>query len=197
MPLIFKKQISQNVSIAVWKITETEGYFFNSLHLLPEDEAQIKKIKLQKVRLQKLACRATLAELFGSNEIGITYAKTGQPQLKDHYISFSHTRDTVAVALAKSPVGIDIEELSPRILPLYSRFMSKKEIAGCDSNNLKELYYFWCAKEAMYKWFAMGDIDFIEDLQVIKNENKGIVRKKHTLQLTDFNINNLLIVVCV
>ena len=196
MSLILKKQISQNISIAVWQIAETEEFYFNSLHLLPEDEARIKDIKLQKVRLQKLACRAALAELLGSNEISITYTETGQPKLKDHYISFSHTTDTVAAALAKIPIGIDIEELTPRILPLYSRFMSQQEIADCDINNLKALYYFWCAKEAMYKWFAKGNLDFIEDLQVIKNENKGIICKKHILQLTDFNMDNLLIVVC-
>ena len=196
MSLILKTQISQTVSVAIWQIAETEEYFLDSLRLFPEDESQIKNIKLQKVRLQKLACRAALAELLGSNEIGITYTETGQPQLKEHYISFSHTENTVAVALAKIPVGIDIEGLSPRILPLYPRFMSQQEIATCDTNNLKDLYYFWCAKEAMYKWFALRNLDFIEDLQVIRNENKGIVCNEYMLQLTDFNIANKLIVVC-
>jgi phosphopantetheinyl transferase len=196
MPPILKKQISQNVTIAIWQITENEEYFFNSLQLFPEDESQIKNIKLQKVRLQKLACRAVLAELLGNHEIGITYTETGQPQLKDHHISFSHNENTAAVALAKTPVGIDIEELTPRILPLYPRFMSQQEIANCDTNNLKELYYFWCAKEAMYKWFAEKNLDFIEDLQVDRNGNKGVICKKHILQLFSIGIDNLLVVVC-
>jgi len=194
--IIFKNQISQTVSVAVWQIAETEEYFLNSLKLLPEDKATLSSIKLPQVRLQKLACRAALAELLGRNEIGITYSETGQPFLKGHCISFSHTKDTVAVALATIPVGIDIENLTPRILPLYPRFMSQEEIAGCDIHNLQELYYFWCAKEAMYKWFALKNLDFIEDLQVIKNENKGIVCKKHTVQLTDFNIGNKRMMVC-
>ena len=137
-----------------------------------------------------------LAELLGSNEIGITYTETGQPQLKDHYISFSHTENTVAVALAKIPVGIDIEELSPRILPLYPRFMSAQEIATCDIHSLKDLYYFWCAKEAMYKWFAEKNLDFIKDLQVNKSENKGVICHKHILQITPIYIDNLLVVCC-
>ncbi|MCL2302689.1 MAG: 4'-phosphopantetheinyl transferase superfamily protein [Lentimicrobiaceae bacterium] len=196
MSLILKKEISLSTFVGVWQIAETEEFFFNFLHLLPEDESQIKTIKLQKIRLQKLACRAALAELLGNNAIGITYTETRQPQLKDHYISFSHTENTVAVAVAKIPVGIDIEELTPRILPLYSRFMSQQEIAACDTNNLKELYYFWCAKEAMYKWFAEKDLDFIEDLQVDRNENKGVVCKRYILQLTPIYIDNLLVVVC-
>ncbi|MCL2435179.1 MAG: 4'-phosphopantetheinyl transferase superfamily protein [Lentimicrobiaceae bacterium] len=196
MSLIFKNKISELVSVAVWQITEAEDCLLNSLQLLPEDQATLSSIKLPKVRLQKLACRAALAELLGSNKIGITYTETGQPQMKDYHISFSHTENIVAVALAKIPVGIDIENLTPRILPLYPRFMSEKEIAGCDLNNLKELYYFWCAKEAMYKWFALKNLDFIEDLQVVKNEKKGIVCKKHVLQLADIYVGEQLVMVC-
>jgi len=194
--ILLKKQISQNLSVAVWQITETEDGLLNSLQLCPEDKASICSIKLQKVRLQKLACRAALAELLGSNEIGISYTEKGQPIIKAFHISFSHTINTVAVALSKNPVGIDIEELTPRIVSLYPRFMSKDEIAACNLNNLKELYYFWCAKEAMYKWFADKNLDLINDLQVFKNENKGVICKKHTVQLSSFNINNKLIILC-
>jgi len=196
MPIILKKQIAQNISIAVWQIAETEEFLFTSLQLLPEDKTTLSSIKLEKVRLQKLACRAALAELLGTNEIGITYSETGQPQLKDYYISFSHTEKTVAVALAKNPVGIDIEEVNPRILPLYTRFMNKQEMADCDINNLKNLYYYWCAKEAMYKWFSKKNIDFIEDLSVNINETIGIICNNHKVHLLDFYIDNQIIVLC-
>jgi phosphopantetheinyl transferase len=196
MGLIFKEKISQNISVAVWQISENEDFFKNSLHLFSEDEAQIKSIKLQKVRLQKWACRAALAELLGSKEIGITYTETGQPQTKAHYISFSHAKTAVAVALADIPVGIDIEELSPRILSLYPRFMSREEIAACNVHNLKELYSYWCAKEAMYKWFSKKNLDFIEDLQVDTLNKQGVICKEHTLRLFDFTIDNQIVVVC-
>jgi phosphopantetheinyl transferase len=194
--LVFKKQISKEISIAVWQIVETETYFFNSLALLPEDEAKIRKVKLLNVRLQKLACRAALAELTDCNEINITYAESGQPLLRNAHISFSHTKNYVAVALSKTVVGIDIEELKPRILPLYPRFMSRREIEVCEVNNIKELYYFWCAKEAMYKWYVKKNLDFIEDLQVFKNKNKGIICGKHTVQLVNFCVDSLAGIVC-
>jgi phosphopantetheinyl transferase len=142
-----------------------------------------------------LACRAALAKLLDTNKISITYSETGQPKMEGRHISFSHTKNSVAVALANIPVGIDIEELSPRILRLYSRFMSEEEISDCDLNNLQELYYYWCAKEAMYKWFANKKLDFIEDLKVFKNDNKGLVCNKHILQLSSFQIENKVIVV--
>jgi len=197
MGLLLNKQIAHNVSVAVWQITETEDYLLNSLQLWSEDEMRINSINLQTVRLQKLACRAALAKLLGTNKIGITYTENGQPQLQNHHISFSHTKNAVAVALAETPIGIDIEEITPRILPLYARFMNEQERAACDVNNLKNLYYYWCAKEAMYKWFAIKNLDFIEDLQVNKNENKGIICKKHTVNLIDFYIENQIIIVCV
>ena len=192
----FNKQVSQNISIAVWQITENEDCFWKLLHLFPEDEQSIKNIKLQSVRLQKLACRAALASLLGRNEIGITYSETGQPLLKEHYISFSHTTNYVAVALAKTPVGIDLEEITSRILPLYKRFMSPQEMADCNTDNLQDLYYYWCAKEAMYKWFTEKSIDFIEDLRVYKNENKGVVCKKNELTLMEILLENQLIMTC-
>jgi len=197
MSILLKTQISENISVAVWQIAETEVFFYDFLKLLPEDEWRIKNCKLQKVRLQKLACRAALAELLGSSKIEISYTSTGQPQIKNYHISFSHTKTSVAVALSNTPVGIDIEELTPRILPLYPRFMSEQEMATCDVTNLKDLYYYWCAKEAMYKWFVKKNIDFINDLQVIKNEKKGVICYQHTLQLFDFELDNLIIVLCI
>jgi phosphopantetheinyl transferase len=194
--IVFQTQISENTTIAVWQIVETEEFFWNSLRLFTEDEVKIKNIKLQQMRLQKLACRITLSELLGNNEIGITYTKTGQPQMKDMCISFSHTKNTVAVALSNIPIGIDIEEFTPRILKLYPRFMSSEEILRCDLDNLQELYYYWCAKEAMYKWGSIKNLDFIKDLQVYKNENKGIICNQDVLQLIPFLQENRLIVVC-
>jgi phosphopantetheinyl transferase len=196
MPIIFTKQIAKYITVAVWQIAETEEYFNHALQLFPEDRAKIGNMKLQNVRLQKLACRAALAELLETHEIGITYSETGQPQLKGEHISFSHTEKTVAVAVANVPVGIDIEVMKPRILNLYSRFMSQQEIAACDINHLTDLYYFWCAKEAMYKWFAKKKLDFIEDLQVDKNNNVGIICDKYHVQLTPIIIDNQLLVTC-
>jgi len=193
---VFQKQLSPAVSIAVWQIDEIEDFFWNSLQLFVEDEAKIKRIKLQQVRLQKLACRAALAKLLENNSVKITYSVYGAPLLENYYLSFSHTKNAAAVALATIPVGIDMEELSPRILHLYPRFMSEHEIATSDVSNMKDLYYYWCAKEAMYKWYGKKNLDFIKDLKVYKNDNMGVVCKKHELQLMSFNIENKLIVLC-
>jgi phosphopantetheinyl transferase len=194
--IIFQTQIPPDVIVAVWQITENEEFFWNYLQLLVEDELKIKNMKLLQVRLQKLACRAALAELLSTHTIDITYSERGQPLFSNFHISFSHTKNSVAVALASIPVGIDIEELTPRILPLYPRFMSQEEIVDCDVSNLQELYYYWCAKEAMYKWYAAKNLDFVEDLQVYKNENIGIVCNTQELQLSSFYFENQLLVVC-
>jgi phosphopantetheinyl transferase len=196
MPITFIKKISPSVAVAVWQIAETEDFFLNSLRLFPKDKATICDIKLQKVRLQKWACRAALSKLLETNEIGITYTKTGQPLLKNYYISFSHTENAVAVALANIPVGIDIEDIKPRILRLYPRFMSLSEIAACDVHLLTDLYYFWCAKEAMFKWYAKKNIDFIEDMQVNKDKNMGMVCNKYIVQLTPIFLNDKILVTC-
>jgi 4'-phosphopantetheinyl transferase EntD len=101
----------------------------------------------------------------------------------------------VAVALASTPVGIDMEELNPRIKRLYPSFMSQQEIESCDVNNLKDLYYFWCAKEAMYKWFTHKNLDFIADLHVNIKENTGGIQNKYILQLSPIWLDNCLIMI--
>ena len=74
--------------------------------------------------------------------------------------------------------------------------MSQQEIADCDVNNLQDLYYYWCAKEAMYKWVAEKKLDFIIDLEVYKNKNTGVICTKHELKLIDFLFGNLLVILC-
>jgi hypothetical protein len=48
----------------------------------------------------------------------------------------------------------------------------------------------------MYKWFAKGNIDFIEDLFVMRDENKGVICEKSIVQLMNFRFDDLVMVIC-
>lgn len=196
MSIIYKKQIAANINVAVWQISESEEDLLKLLQLSDEDRLNICSIKLQSVRLQKLACRAALAELLGTKTISISYSNNGQPLIEGHHISFSHTKSCVAVALSNRKVGIDLETVSTRILTLYERFMSREEITQININNLEVLYYYWCAKEAMFKWYAIGDLDFIDDLKVNRATNTGQIKNQFQVALHNIEIGEFVCIVC-
>ena len=82
--------------------------------------------KSQQRRKERLAVRLLLLQ---AGITGLAYEESGKPYLVDGpYISISHSRDWVCVALHDSrPIGIDLECFSDRMLALAQRFMNEEE----------------------------------------------------------------------
>jgi 4'-phosphopantetheinyl transferase len=192
MPIIFSYKIDSSTSLCVWHITETEESLFSNLILNNDDITNIIHLKLSKRRLEKLACRQCLAYLLGDNRIDIEYGKHGEPVIQNHYISFSHSDEFAAVAISnKYSVGIDIEKIGTKIIPLAYKFMNEQELLSSESDNSEYIHYFWGAKEAIYKIHKVGNIDYKENILVKKNQQKGFL---HTsLSESEFNINSWII----
>ncbi len=174
MPVIFSNKIDSSTSLCVWHITETEEFLFSNLILNDDDISNIIRLKLNKRRVEKLACRQCLAYLLKNNNIDLHYGSHGEPIIHNYYISFSHSDKFAAVAISKKyPVGIDIEKMGTRIIPLTYKFMNEKELEISESNNSEYFHYFWGAKEAIYKIHKEKNLDFKENILVKKNEQKG------------------------
>jgi phosphopantetheinyl transferase (holo-ACP synthase) len=67
-------------------------------------------------------------------------------------------------------VGIDIEEPTERILRIMPKFLSERERNEFTPHNIELLVEtattLWSAKEAMFKWYGMGEVDFRQHLQI-------------------------------
>ncbi len=196
MPLIYKKKINHSTSVAIWKVTEVESFFIENLPLANDDLQAIRSLKLQKRRLEKLGCRMALAQLLPDQNLPITYTKEGLPMIPACHLSFSHAQNFAAAAISTLPLGLDVETHHNRIANLYPKFMSEEEQNSCNVLDIKDLYYFWCAKEAAYKWFAKGGLDFIDHIQVNKNENKVIIDNKFEKKLFYKELESLSISIC-
>jgi len=195
MPVILKKQINASVSVCLWQILETEAFFIENYTLHSEDLSSIQKIKLESRRLEKWACRAALAELIGQSLIEITYSSHGQP-LSDHgAISFSHTKDLALVVLSDHPVGADIEKIAPRILNLKHKFMNQQEIKEFNADDPKDVTLIWCAKEAIFKWYEKGELDFSEDMVISKNPLKALLKNEKEIPLFQMEYLDFMIVI--
>lgn len=163
MAQIFKKR-ERDRELIVWEIAEPMSYF---LSRLPE-EMQSLPSKNETRNLEWLASRYILTLLVP--DARISKSKEMKPMLIDdiRYISISHTQGYTACIVSNLPCGIDIELDHPRITRIAQKFNlpEELELIKDDDKFQTRLYQIWCSKEAMYKAFGLGGIDFKEDLWV-------------------------------
>ena len=166
MPLIYKQQINAATKIGVWHITEAENFFLQYVPLQ-------RNITHPHKRLQHLAGRFLLREMFPDFPLSlIQIADTRKPFLEDDafHFSISHCGNyAAAIVSTQNRVGVDIEIPHPKIEKIQHKFLSEKEkniLSTTDGNTIKMLTMAWSIKEAMFKWYGAGQVDFIEDMNI-------------------------------
>ena len=202
MPLIYQHQINAATKIGVWHITEAENFF---LQFVPVQRSITHPHK----RLQHLAGRFLLRELFPDFPLSlIQIADTRKPFLEDKvfHFSISHCGDYAAVIVSTlNRVGVDIEIPHAKIERVQHKFLSANEnqlLKKIDGGNIKILTMAWSIKEAMFKWYGVGQVDFINDMEILSlvKNNTGYVincffkkEKQEKLQLQNILVegNNL------
>ena len=120
----------------------------------------------------------------------LSYSLNKVPMLSSNFsISISHSRDFLALLIAKHTAAIDIEKVSPKAFKLVSKFLTDKEIELV--NNEEAATLLWCAKECLYKIHRKGNIDFRKDLMIHSVQKRTIrcslFKKKYTLFYEKFN----------
>ena len=113
-------------------------------------------------RAEALAWRGIVRRELG-NEVVISYDEFGAPEVNipDQYISVSHSRDYVAVMFADRPCAVDVEDSKRDFRRVASKYLTAEEQALAEQYDLYGAM--WCAKEAMYKYYRRGGIDFLRD----------------------------------
>lgn len=182
MPLLLHQHINLNTTLALWKIEEDEEFFLQTVKLQQPVHHPHK-------RLQHLAGRYLLSVLvpsFPYDEMIIPDRKKPFLLLNQYQFSISHCGDYAAVIIStKERVGIDIEMFSSKTELVKHKYLDKDELSSVHS--LQERYpelfrhhrlytLCWCAKEAAYKWWGEGDIDFKKNIRIraINMEDKMV-----------------------
>ncbi|MCL2597176.1 MAG: 4'-phosphopantetheinyl transferase superfamily protein [Paludibacter sp.] len=139
-------------------------------------------------RQREYAGAKILFEKILNQNVEIAHDENGIPFLKDNSlkISISHSKTYVAViSHSTQKVGIDIEDISDKILRLAERFLSKKELKIIPQS--PENYTIaWAAKEAAYKIIGKGATNFRQSLEIQKIEK---VSTESTIPLKYINKN--------
>ena len=120
-----------------------------------------------------LTIRVLLKELLGE-EKEILYNSLGKPYLSDNsfHISISHTQGYAALIVNKeNEVAIDIEKIGARVENVRKRFVSEEEEKALSvSNEHVHLLLHWSAKESLFKWLGVENVEFKTQLHILPFE---------------------------
>lgn len=190
MPL-FYEHVNEFAKIAIWHIAEEKTFFVEKVPVH-------RKITHPHKQLQHLAGRYLLQHLYPDFPYHLMeIADTRKPYLtnEEYHFSISHCGDYAAVIVSKDHrVGIDIELVSEKINRIKHKFLSDDEYdsmqKGQTSNgnqqlgnqSINQLTLLWSCKEAIFKWYGKGGLDFKEHMHVnaINLKEQGVVQCKFT-----------------
>jgi 4'-phosphopantetheinyl transferase EntD len=192
VPLFYTHTINQHSRLAMWHIQESEHFFLQKVPLS-------RAITHPHKRLQHLAGRYLLQHLYPGFPFHlIEIADTRKPYVPGDpfHFSISHCGNyAAAVVSTRNRVGIDVETPTARVLRIAHKFMSNDEEVLLTASSLEDEVLlktlFWSAKETLFKWYSLGEVDFKEHLwlQGIQFYNNSIgqlgatVRKNEDIDL--------------
>jgi phosphopantetheinyl transferase len=185
MPIFFQQDIDEHTKMGIWKIEEGEEFFLEKV--VPQRE-----VSHPHKNLQHLAGRYLLKYLFPDfpTEL-ILIADTRKPFLEDeaYHFSISHCGDYAAAIVSRvNRVGVDIEFVSDKVGRIRHKFISDEEkvlftkTALLNDHELKGVTLVWSSKEAVFKWFGLGKVDFKKHIE-IKNITENSLNKYETIVL--------------
>ena len=167
MPLANHHITEKNGHMALWHITENEAFFLEKLPLTDADRADLDARKGRR-RLEWLAGKY-LVQLLIDFKFKIVKDAFGKPHLagSDLHISISHSSEYAAAIVSPNPVGIDIQEVTPRLDRIAWRVMNANKLKQLSpTHRLDHLHTYWCAKEALYKAYGWRELDFRKNIVI-------------------------------
>lgn len=170
MPLIYKIIDSPQSTLAVWKITESIAELRQGMDLSDDTIADKLTRMVPRRQIEWLASRKLLCLLLQDNNVSnIKNDSFGKPYHVhiDANISISHTTGYVAVYISDKIIGIDIQQITPKIKSIAHKFIDLNSLHELHANdNIESVHYLWGAKECMYKCYGQKKLDFKANLKV-------------------------------
>jgi len=163
MPLYQQWHPETETAIAIWKTEESEEFFIRETGFHSDRKHPIR-------RLEHLTGRFLLRHLdpdFPIHKIEISpLRKPFLPPAENRHFSISHSFPYIAAAISRSKnIGVDIQIFREKIIRLQHKFLSEKEQEHF-RNDTGKLTLAWSVKEAVFKWYGAGELDFIEHMPI-------------------------------
>jgi 4'-phosphopantetheinyl transferase len=189
MGVYLSRQIDKNTFLGIWEINDSVEFLYNQLKLNSDEQKLYKNFRTNQRRLHWLSYRVLIKQLLNNKIRSIVYDENGKPFLNNssHHISVTHSGKFSALIYSDRLVGIDIEHIRPKIIPISDKFMSDKEFEQVDKRYITEqLFIYWGAKEALYKLYGSRNLIFKEHIFIegFPYKEKDIIHGK--IKMPDF-----------
>ena len=148
-------------------------YLCCDMLITASDVASASRFQNDKRRREHLAWRRVVRNELGRG-VTIDYNEVGAPTVDspNTYISVAHGGESVAVAIADEPVGVDIESLDRNYARIKSRFMTPAEESLSTMEEWPAVV--WTAKEAIYKLYGKREVDLTEDIHITAFDTRSM-----------------------
>ncbi|KAA5537086.1 4'-phosphopantetheinyl transferase superfamily protein [Taibaiella lutea] len=190
MPIYKELNLSPHSKTAIWKVEEHENFFSDQTGLISNKKKEVK-------RLEHLAGRFLLKYLLPQlefNNIGIS--ELGKPFMKDNSFHFSITHSFPYIGVAidfEKEIGIDVQTIQERIHRIQYKFLSEQEQLITE-NKTDKITLAWAAKEAAFKRYGLGSVDFIQHMPITEmqfSEDFATLKMAFSKDAAVFDINLL------
>ena len=186
MPVSLEKKYENNISLAIWQITESHDELQAMLPSEILTDAELASISHPQKQIEFFCSRLVIKHLANSLDVkylGIKKDEHGKPYLAGSkwQISITHTSKYVAAVMHPSEsLGVDMEKPSEKIRRIAHKFLSETERTEAE-DDIEKLCVYWSAKEALYKLYGRRKVIFNENLYVfpfLKQQVKILSRLK-------------------
>ncbi len=161
MGLVYKKILKGDSLLGLWEISESIEEMLKALKSSDFDLEKLEKKVNNKRKTESLAVRLLLDQMLeGTHEIN--HDENGKPFLKstEYEISISHSDKYAAVYLVQGKsAGIDIQKIKPDIGRGIDFFLNDGEQLWVDKTDFILINILWSAKESVYKYAGVKDLD--------------------------------------
>lgn len=196
MPILIHKNINENSTLLVWKITESIEYFHGNAILNQNSLERLKNMKSESHQKGFLAVRLLLQEI-GINDLDLFYTNDGKPNLKNgKNISISHSFEYSTILISNYTIGIDIEKHKEKIKRIDYKFASfEMDFLNQESEDYIEyLTIIWGIKESIFKINNEPGISFKDHIIVNPfqlKDQKGTVELNFNSQIKNYTFEFL------
>ncbi len=187
MSLLFTKigEGSRYNKVWVWKIEEKTDLSIidEMLQIYPEE---ISLFKNTRRRLQWAISRKIVFDNYAGKKV--IQKENGYPVIEGEkvFLSISHCKDLLVVKTSIIPCGIDIEEISERIIKIKDKFLSEKEKVMFEKNT-ENLLIAWTVKESLYKMLNVPGIEFKSQFFIETIDHyTGTIKARYNLNKENF-----------
>ena len=169
MPYSHHISYNDGTQVHVWALAECEEQLVELCRQQGLAVDDVPTVRSHRRRAELLAERLLLCHALGKTA-RLRHHENGAPYVEGIgplHVSISHTAGLVCVACNPTHrVGVDVEQLSDRVLRVRERYLHPEEQAFLSPDDVTSHLIAWTAKEALYKIDSRPATNFVTDVRL-------------------------------